>query len=149
MYGSSLETESPRFGRPGDFFTYIAFIELVIVVGFVQSFPSTSFFFSTVFCITVTSAYLPVQFILAETVPGTEEDYPCTFARPIIRNLSKRVCHERRHGGNGIEKTGFNFLVNQAGGFVSLHIFTYFCFFCLASTLIASWHSGKPMLTTS
>lgn len=32
-YGSQLETESPRFTRPGDFFTYIAFVCSVIVVG--------------------------------------------------------------------------------------------------------------------
>ncbi|OCK78832.1 DER1-domain-containing protein [Lepidopterella palustris CBS 459.81] len=30
-YGSSLENESPRFSRPGDFFTYVVFIASIIV----------------------------------------------------------------------------------------------------------------------
>lgn len=88
MYGSQLETGSTRFTRPGDFFTYIAFVELVIVVCLQLYYnlpPFSSFFFIN----RKTSAYLPVQFILAETVPGTEGDYPCTSAGPSFAKLSK------------------------------------------------------------
>lgn len=31
-YGSNLEKDSPRFLRKGDFFVYVAFVELVILV---------------------------------------------------------------------------------------------------------------------
>lgn len=31
-YGSALETESPRFSRKGDFFFYVAFIHLAVLV---------------------------------------------------------------------------------------------------------------------
>ncbi|KAI9782028.1 MAG: hypothetical protein M1816_002137 [Peltula sp. TS41687] len=31
-YGSSLETESPRFSQPGDFFTYLIFVGAVILI---------------------------------------------------------------------------------------------------------------------
>ncbi|KAI9818529.1 MAG: hypothetical protein M1827_000588 [Pycnora praestabilis] len=31
-YGSSLEKESPRFSKPGDFFTYIVFVGLAILL---------------------------------------------------------------------------------------------------------------------
>ena len=31
-YGSQLEKDSPRFNQPGDFFVYIAFVSVVILV---------------------------------------------------------------------------------------------------------------------
>jgi hypothetical protein len=31
-YGTGLELNSPRFSQPGDFFTYVAFVALVILV---------------------------------------------------------------------------------------------------------------------
>ncbi|KAF3042178.1 hypothetical protein E8E12_008621 [Didymella heteroderae] len=60
QYGSALERESSRFAQPGDFFVYTMFVGSVIV----QS---------------ITSDYLPTQLeSMAEVVPGTEEEYPCT-----------------------------------------------------------------------
>lgn len=32
MYGTGLELNSPRFGQPGDFFTYVVFLASVILV---------------------------------------------------------------------------------------------------------------------
>lgn len=36
-----------------------------------------------------TSKYLPAQSILAEAVPGIEEDYPCAVRVPVIRKILK------------------------------------------------------------
>ncbi|KAF1947004.1 DER1-domain-containing protein [Clathrospora elynae] len=59
QYGSSIERESPRFSQPGDFFVYTAFVGSVIV-------PT-----------------------LAEAVPKTEGEYPCTSCRPVIIKIQK------------------------------------------------------------
>lgn len=34
-----------------------------------------------------TSPYLPAQFLLAEAVPGSEEDQPCTSCSPIYMSI--------------------------------------------------------------
>ncbi|PTU17722.1 hypothetical protein P175DRAFT_0535469 [Aspergillus ochraceoroseus IBT 24754] len=55
-YASKLETGSPRFTAPGDFFTYVVFVASVIMT------PRN---------------ICPPSHILAEAVPGNEEDHPC------------------------------------------------------------------------
>ncbi|KAF2854381.1 Der1-like protein [Plenodomus tracheiphilus IPT5] len=60
QYGSGLERESSRFSQPGDFFVYTAFLASIIV---------------------------PI--LLAEAIPGTEGEYPCTSCRSVIRKIKK------------------------------------------------------------
>ena len=85
-YGSSLETESPRFTRKGDFFLYVVFVEAVIVVcyDFQDILPRCALFIFP--CSTIlylphpvhssyeNLTYLPGQFTVAVTVPGFEGD---------------------------------------------------------------------------
>jgi membrane associated rhomboid family serine protease len=82
QYGSALERESSRFAQPGDFFVYTMFVGSVIVV---------SICLSHIFAMhsvdlwqqSITSDYLPTQLeSMAEVVPGTEEEYPCTSHCP-------------------------------------------------------------------
>ncbi|CBY01016.1 hypothetical protein LEMA_P021460.1 [Plenodomus lingam JN3] len=69
QYGSGLERESSRFSQPGDFFVYTAFLASIIVT---------------------TSDYLLAQpILLAEAIPGTEGEYPCTLCRSVIRKIQK------------------------------------------------------------
>lgn len=35
-YGSNLEKDSPRFSRKGDFFVYVAFVQLLILVSVLE-----------------------------------------------------------------------------------------------------------------
>lgn len=39
-YSSALETQSPRFSQPGDYFTYLIFVASVILVRVLPSFSS-------------------------------------------------------------------------------------------------------------
>lgn len=80
-YGSSLETEAARFSQPGDFFVYLVFVALVILV----SCCGLSYFYRLVVHYH-NLVYLPVQPILAVTVPGNEGDCPCTLQRPHSHN---------------------------------------------------------------
>jgi Derlin-2/3 len=113
QYGSGLERESSRFSQPGDFFVYTAFVASVIVV----SLPSRLFYVVVLFVYLValtprlrcacscyqssTSKYLPAQpTILAEAVPGIEEEYPCTS-------------HGSRHSQN--KKRGLCGVVSMVG----------------------------------
>lgn len=76
-YGSALETEAARFSQPGDFFVYLIFVALVILVsgcGLSYFYYPCARYYNLV--------YLPVQPILAVTVPGNEGDCPCTLQRP-------------------------------------------------------------------
>ena len=45
-YSSALETQSPRFSQPGDYFTYLLFVASVILVGIPPSFSSLLYFAS-------------------------------------------------------------------------------------------------------
>lgn len=74
-YGSLLETGSPRFSSPGDFFTYVFFVGTVIVVSYGLPCPFQCIVTFPLSCIHLT--YLPAQPNLAEAVPGSEEDHPC------------------------------------------------------------------------
>jgi Derlin-2/3 len=68
-YGSSLETGSARFDRPGEFFIYLLFVAFTLMVSDLEL-----YFLSFLF----PSHYLPAQpSNLAEAVPGSEGDYPC------------------------------------------------------------------------
>jgi len=96
QYGSSIERESPRFKDPGDFFVYTLFLGSVIVVSthcthaYIASIASTQ--------LSATSRLRskspphicpPSLLFLAEAVPGTEEEYPCTSCGSVIRNHIK------------------------------------------------------------
>lgn len=83
-FASSLETESPRFQQPGDFFTYLVFVCAVIMV----STPTdTTLLPGRIPVFLVHLVYLPAQSLLAEAVPGNEEDYPCVARGSIIRKI--------------------------------------------------------------
>lgn len=77
-YSTQLEVGSPRFSGPGAYVFYLLFVSLVILVStnLLHSFPNTIFLLSS-----TTSKYLPVQPLLAVTVPGIEGDCPCTAWR--------------------------------------------------------------------
>jgi len=77
-YGSKLETASPRFSQPGDFFTYIVFVCLTVLVGHTSPDISMLYVLGTSH-ICPHSAMLPTI-----AVPGDEEDYPCTSAGPTF-----------------------------------------------------------------
>lgn len=84
-YSSQLETGNPRFNVPGAYAWYIFLVSVIITVSQSamknaslkdvqlakreQNFPILNL------------VYLPVQPLLAETVPGNEEEYPCTVHR--------------------------------------------------------------------
>lgn len=77
-YGSSLETGSARFSQPGDFFIYLIFVASVILVsGLIYPDSPAEPFSSFYLLFHVTSHICPPSLILAEAVPGSEEDYPC------------------------------------------------------------------------
>jgi len=91
-YGSNLEKDSPRFTRKGDFFVYVAFLELTIVV---------RIFFSR-YTLPIHLSYTsqsarPAS--VAVAVPEVEGDYPRIVRKPIIRNHKTRACVECGHGG--------------------------------------------------
>ncbi|KAF2004529.1 hypothetical protein P154DRAFT_459229 [Amniculicola lignicola CBS 123094] len=75
QYGSGLETESTRFSQPGDFFIYTAFICAVVVRH------------------------------IAVTVPGIEEDYPCTVHSPVIR--------KKLRGCGGVTMLAQNYILSS------------------------------------
>jgi hypothetical protein len=76
-YGSKLETASPRFTQPGDFFTYIVFVCTVILVSLSTR---ASFFLAPNPLHLILSALVGLFF--PNEVPGNEEDYPYTSAGP-------------------------------------------------------------------
>lgn len=79
LYSSSLETGSPRFSQPGDFFVYLIFVASMIVVSgsLDPEFRTESgVFFRSSSTFPCHLAYLPAQPFLAEAVPGSEEDCP-------------------------------------------------------------------------
>lgn len=95
-YGSTLESGSPRFSIPGDFFTYVLFVGVVILVSdgitYPQSLQSESYKSSLMASVVKRDlflyfpshlAYLPAQHYLAEAVPGSEEDQPYTSYRSL------------------------------------------------------------------
>lgn len=97
-YGTALEADSPRFHTSGDFLTYVVFLATVILVsGLLVCFTTSYHHFLLSCCRDFVRLHLynlPAQpHNLAEAVPGTEGDYPCTSYSPIIRNIQSRdVC---------------------------------------------------------
>lgn len=90
QYGSGLETESSRFSQPGDFFVYTAFLASIILVSIhlmpqfiyqhVSHFPIISLReHPRIICPHSLDSWL-------QTVPGTEENYPCTSNSPPYLN---------------------------------------------------------------
>jgi hypothetical protein len=97
-YGSNLEKDSPRFIRKGDFFVYVAFLELTILVRNPFSHRvhmSQSKVISSVMHLT---SARPAS--VAVAVPEVEGDHPCIVHKSIIRNHKTRACVECGHGGN-------------------------------------------------
>ena len=94
-YGNALETQSGRFGTPGDFFTYVCFIaatilvslELAVSLTLVPVPPPCTYPYKHL-------NFLPAQPCLAEAVPELEGDHPCTSHELVIRNQSKRVMRD-------------------------------------------------------
>ena len=106
-YSSGLEKESGRFTQPGDFFTYILFLGVVILVrsSLIPRSPMPHLFplcTSILYNLLQTSQICPPSHTLAAAVPGVEEDYPCISRSPIIRNQSYKLgaCVLCGHGGN-------------------------------------------------
>lgn len=79
-YGKGLETEASRFSQPGDFFTFLVFVCIIIVVG-----DHLSSIHSKPFPLREPRNICPPSQYLAEAVPGNEEDYPCIVHSPVIR----------------------------------------------------------------
>ena len=83
LYSNALELNSPRFSRPGDYFTFITFVGTIIMV--------SSHFYPTIVCLSLQYnkiqhlTYLPAQHLIAEAVPGVEEEYPCGTCSSVIR----------------------------------------------------------------
>jgi hypothetical protein len=91
-YGTGLELNSPRFSQPGDFFTYVIFVALVILVS-----PSTSLTLCLIFYCTYSFhpthlEYLPAQSLLAEAVPEERKITPAAHIHIIRKSVKVFVC---------------------------------------------------------
>lgn len=109
-YSSALETGSPRFSLPGDFFTYVFFVGAVIMVSCGLICPISTdrawrslmsyfrhhpnFFLSPLYFFSspITSHICPPSLILAEAVPGREEDHPCISYSTSFALILSAVC---------------------------------------------------------
>ena len=78
-YGSNLEKDSPRFTRKGDFFVYVAFLELTIVVRIL-------FFHHPLRIHLLYTSQSARPASVAVAVPEVEGDHPCIVHKSIIRN---------------------------------------------------------------
>jgi hypothetical protein len=96
-YGTGLELNSPRFTQPGDFFAYVVFVMLFILVSTLFRLPRITLaavafpLFSSVSSITHLE-YLPAQSLLAEAVPEERKITPAAHAFTSFANLSKCLC---------------------------------------------------------
>lgn len=151
QYGSSIERESPRFSQAGDFFVYTMFVGSVIAVStYLQIIPQPPFAHARVHRTTqhhIASTLLsandlsvtkspphicpPSLLFLAEAVPGTEEEYPCTSCGSVIRNHIKGLVWCVGMVGLSLEKALRMLSISQ-GGVGSLHT---------SATLLASFTS--------
>ena len=103
QYAGDLETNSPRFTNPGDFFVYIVFVGSFIVVSRFRSSPSSTSaqpLYQLLLDISMTlhraletSQICPPSHHLAAAVPGDEEDCPPMSCGSIIRNQSKTALY--------------------------------------------------------
>jgi hypothetical protein len=141
-YSSRLEVGSPRFSTPGSFFIYVLFVALIIMVSpDYLDFPdriylphkftllSLSWCFigpHSIFHTLQTSHICPPSPILAEAVPGNEEDYPCiAYGTYFLILIGPCTC---RLGGTTSE---IACVMNvYAGGFGALH----FIILCITFT---------------
>ena len=143
QYGSSIERESSRFSQPGDFFVYTMFLASVIAVStYLQTLRGHAYIETPHIASTQLSATTsvtksppiicpPSLLFLAEAVPGTEEEYPCTSCGPVIRNQSKGLVWCVGMVGLSLEKALRMLSISQ-GGVGSLHTFaTYRAFVTL------------------
>ena len=140
-YSSQLETGSPRFSAPGAYAFYILFVSTVIMVS--KTVHSVVSFASTFFPLhNSTSDNLPALLPVALTVPGTEEDHPCTVRRSSFAKYKERLA-ECGHGGIiRIEITVFPNHVD-AGGYWTLHIFVAKLHVGLSHRTLA-WRAVEP-----
>ena len=96
-YGTGLELNSPRFSGPGDFAVFVAFLWLAIMVSVLLTSATCYRCLFPALELSYTSDICPPSLILAEAVPGTEEDYPCTSYGSSFASLESRM--RCRHGG--------------------------------------------------
>jgi hypothetical protein len=96
-YGTGLELNSPRFGQPGDFFTYVVFVALVILVSSLLG--SYLVTFITVLLLPLMPVlplthleYLPAQSLLAEAVPEERKITPAAHIHIIRKSVKVSVC---------------------------------------------------------
>ena len=115
IYGSKLETASPRFSQPGDFFTYVLFVAATIIVGFDFRSCQVIPLFAPSHLHTARVVYLFTIAVLKD-----EEDYPCTSAGSVIRKKLKGLVRGVGMVGSSYEKTR---VIHQlgSGGCGSLH----------------------------
>ena len=85
-YGSGLELNSPRFTQPGDFFTYVAFVGLVILV----SDSYNNFVHHLSFMHNFTPRICPPSLTLAEAVPKQRKITLMTRADPSFAKLKNQ-----------------------------------------------------------
>lgn len=97
-YGTGLELNSPRFSQPGDFFTYVVFVAIVILVSLLLGCHVVAFLtLALLSLISVSSLthleYLPAQSLLAEAVPEKRKITPCgTHIHVIRKSVKVSVC---------------------------------------------------------
>jgi len=143
QYGSSIERESPRFKDPGDFFVYTLFLGSVIVVSthcthaYIASSIASTQLSATSRLRSKSPPHIcpPSLLFLAEAVPGTEEEYPCTSCGSVIRNHIKGLVWCVGMVGLSLEKALRMLSISQ-GGVGSLHTFAirFALFTCIFSS---------------
>ena len=84
-YSSSLETTAARFSQPGDYFVYLIFCAVIIIV---SQHTLTSSALQHPF-MHKTSYICPYSLVLTVTVPGNEGDHPCTAQCSSFANLKE------------------------------------------------------------
>ena len=95
-YGTGLELNSPRFSQPGDFFTYVVFVALVILVSlllgcYVMALLAIAFLSLTPISSRSHLENLPAQSLLADAVPGKRKITSAAHTFASFANLSKRL----------------------------------------------------------
>jgi hypothetical protein len=96
-YGTGLELNSPRFSQPGDFFTYVIFVALVILVSpllwpYLVNFVPIALPPLGAVSFLIHLEYLPAQSLLAEAVPEERKITPAAHTFTSFANLSKCLC---------------------------------------------------------
>jgi hypothetical protein len=144
-YGTGLELNSPRFNQPGDFFTYVVFVTVVILVSLLLGRHVVTFLtLALLSLISVSSLthleYLPAQSLLAEAVPEKRKITPCgTHIHVIRKSVKVSVCGVGMVGAQ-LRNACATIPVAVSGcGF--LHIYRSSALLLLATCLQIRWRS--------